>query len=317
MKLSDKNFNELLKMASNKNIKGRSKMKKADLILALSHKGSGQPFSKPINVAENNERNEEYDRMANLEELISLTTQKNLSMNPEDIELVKCSFNTNKPNSVKRCQKCRKCGAVSGTAGLTPRSHYNNCVYKINNVYGPFVVGERKKIHKNSLNPEITESILQHEYGINSSASNKKILGTFGALPCFIVAIRDPTTTRTILTHIDSRSDDLHDIFQGFNPTNSDVYIVGGNSSSMQQINDFLLMMRSLGFGIKFAHLIDPNSNSFAINSENGNTFLNDEVVPSNLRLSINPEDRRISFHKFLPIRSAIAPFPLNRVDVI
>ncbi len=110
--------------------------------------------------------------------------------------------------------------------------------------------------------------IMQGEYSIVVPNNTiKPILTSFGAGPCVILCMRDITNGRTMLAHIDALTIHPVSTFSGmFNDGEGvDVYIIGGDSSSRDSVHRLLLQLYLYSFiRIKFAHIIDNKSNSFA-----------------------------------------------------
>lgn len=90
--------------------------------------------------------------------------------------------------------------------------------------------------------------------------------------------MHDTKTQRAILAHIDSNTLDPLDKYRSF-PKDSDVYIIGGDNSSIKNVNMILKILNNRGYKIKFAHIIDDKPNSFAINCITGDTYLDDYVI--------------------------------------
>lgn len=66
-----------------------------------------------------------------------------------------------------------------------------------------------------------------------------------------------------------------------------------------------------LGFSIKFSHIIDSRSNSFAINNITGETYLNEEIGDlSKIPITIEKEIRILGLNNFnsSPIREITIP---------
>jgi len=200
-------------------------------------------------------------------------TMNNLKITelPEDIEEINCYYN-NKPG----CIKCKICGSISGNLKII--SHYYSCKYKDQRKTGPFTVGKRH--FNNVLDSSISIGILQREYGIIDNTTSKHIIGSYGAGPCVILCMRDKESNKTLLAHIDRMTIDPLSVFSIFQPDKTDVYIIGGNNSSKKNVNDILIQLKGLGFQIKFAHIITYESNSFAINCLNGDTYIDSDINP-------------------------------------
>lgn len=210
---------------------------------------------------------------------------------PDDVEEIPCKY---EPHA--RCLKCKQCGAVSGTSREIP--HGFRCPYQAREpAPAPYVLGERL-ISKIRMNPDLCEAILQKEFAITSTDREKKILGTYGAGPCIILCMRDRTNTNTILAHIDATTKNPLLPFLAFPPPNSDVYIIGSENSTRTQLLELLIELRNRGYRVLFAHVIDNNSNSFAIDCETGETWLNQEVRVADLPVTIDKLNReRMMFY--------------------
>jgi len=190
---------------------------------------------------------------------------------PDDIEEVACKF---KPD--KMCLRCKLCGNISGESRKI--FHLFGCPYSLNHtLYGPYDLGER--VHPTErINPELYEEIVSDQYAIISSNSTKPIIGTHGATSCIILCMRDRTNTNTILAHITNYTINPLEPFLRFSPENSDVYIIGGYSGSVQEMITILSKLKENNYTIRFAHIIDDDTNKFAINCITGETWLNKEV---------------------------------------
>ena len=143
------------------------------------------------------------------------------------------------------------------------------------------------------INPELSEYILQKEYAIISSNSEKTILGTYAAGPCIILCMRDRINRNTILAHIPAAAINPLTPFLSFPAEHSDVYIIGGNNSSRTRVNEILNMLKDRGYSVTFAHIIDDDtSNAFAINCETGETWLDNQIGKSDLRVTVDKKNR-------------------------
>jgi len=190
---------------------------------------------------------------------------------PDDIEEVACKFNPN-----KMCLRCKRCGNISGESRII--FHLFGCLYSSKHtLYGPYVLGER--IHSTErINPELYEEIVSDQYAIISSNSTKPIIGTHGAASCIILCMRDRINTNTILAHITALTINPLEPFLSFSPENSDVYIIGGDSGSVQQMITILSNLKEYNYTIRFADILEDANNKFAINCITGETWLNKEV---------------------------------------
>ena len=206
------------------------------------------------------------------------------------------------------CLKCRICGAVSGTSRKI--SHSYDCRYAARrDMGGPFVLGERRRA-ATEMTLGSSEAILQHECGFVSPYSIKTTLATYGAGPCVILAMYDRQRRTAGLAHIDARTRDPVQRFRGF-PPSSDVYIVGGDRHSHQTLLSTLSALREHGFEVTFAHVMDDESNSFAIDCLTGETWLNSEVALGRMKVSVNKSFRE----RMLDVR-ALTSVPLAVVKV-
>jgi hypothetical protein len=189
----------------------------------------------------------------------------------DDIEEVDCEYSPG-----RKCLRCKLCGSISGTS--LKLFHLVGCPYQTKRTsYGPYILG--KRIYgRNPINPELYEEILMDEYAIISSNSTKPIIGTHGAGPCIILCMRDRTNTNTILAHTTALTINPLGPFLSFSRENSDVYIIGGDSSSISDMNKILLGLKEYNYTVTFAHVIDQNANNFAINCITGETWIDTEV---------------------------------------
>lgn len=244
---------------------------------------------------------------ANLDALIELTNkEQKITELPTDIEEAICS--TGKPG----CIRCKVCGFLSGTTRKL--QHFIDCKYRTPEMDGPFEKGERL-VAENPIDPSVCEAVLQREYAKITPRSIKKILATRGADTCIIVAMRDRKKFTTILAHIDDPTrNKAIDIFLDFDPYDTDVYVVGGSTSSKDQINQYLRTLQDYGFGVTFGHIIDLEENAFAIDCRTGETWLDLEIsVPDDLPITINKETRGNAMEYMSRL---ISPGPLQRVKI-
>jgi hypothetical protein len=249
-------------------------------------------------------------RGGGIDDLIKNTIEIVKSELPEDIEEVNCSHN-NEPG----CIKCNICGTVSGT--LRQLFHFPNCKYSLKNQnpIGPFIEGDYTS-SKIKINPSDSVCILQREYGIVNENSEKTIIGTYGAGPCVILCMREKNTPyKTMLAHIDSLTETpLEIFFQNFKPTETEIYIIGGDNSSKNSINKMLRQLKTKNFtNIMYAHLIDDSSNSFAIDCKAGNFWLNKDVNFRDLPLVYEEVTRKLFFEKIV---GSGMPTKLNKVTI-
>lgn len=210
----------------------------------------------------------------NIKELIILTKPSEpIIEDPNDIE---CHNNV---------ITCKICGGESGTLKIITHLYYKNnyeiipCIYKniSTNYYNPIIIGNYNK-PRYKINSNIAEGLLQREYTIINSNNSTKIIGTYGCGSCIIVCLRNRITTNTFLCHLDSLTINYKDHFYNFNPDETDVFIIGSDSSAINILYILLKHLDDMNFKITFAHVIDNNTNSFAINISTGDIYLNDDI---------------------------------------
>ena len=205
------------------------------------------------------------------------------------------------------CIQCLICNGKSGTLRII--THTYKCKYKVTEESGPFIYGNTLRgIGK--IDAERSVGILQREYGIANKYTDKNIIGSFGAGPCIILCIRNKLTTDTFLAHIDAMTLPVFTgespiIFQSqFNPNESDVYIVGGNNQTKDQVYNLLVDLKRLDYtSIQCAYIVDDfSSNNFAINSVTGEVYMNTDIEPIiDLPLVYN-ENNRLNIMKIAPL---------------
>jgi len=219
--------------------------------------------------------------------LINRTESQRLKEELKDIEDTNCIDGT------PICIRCKLCKSVSGIDKII--SHRYNCKYNEEIITSPIILGDRKESDI-PMDPSISVAILQRECCIVDTTTQKKIIYSYGAGPCVLLCMYDTKSKRAILGHIDSNTLDPLDKYRSF-PKDSDVYIIGGDNSSIKNVNMILKILSNRGYKIKFAHIIDNKPNSFAINCITGDTNLNDSIQV----LPFSPEElERISkFNRF------------------
>jgi len=206
------------------------------------------------------------------------------------------------------CITCQICGATSGTSRVIPHSF--DCKYAPKRkTEGPFVLGERRRASTAIVSP-LCEAVLQHEFCVVSPHSVKTTLATYGAGPCVIVGMYDPRRRTAGLAHIDALTLDPVRSFLDF-PKSSLVYIVGGDGQYNSTVLSTLTSLRAHGYDVAFAHVRDTSSNRFAIDCLTGETWINEEVSMSKLRVDINKSFRE----RMLDFRT-LTSGPLFTVDV-
>jgi hypothetical protein len=170
--------------------------------------------------------------------------------------------------------QCKICNSESGTLKII--FHKYNCKYAIPYIIGPFIYGNIHQLQP--INTNIAENILQGEIGFTDKTKNKKIIGSFGALTCIILCMRNRKTTKTALAHIDCVTINPLLYFWEFDPFETDVCIIGGNTSSLKLVNTIISEIYNKKYSIKYCNILDEKSNCFAINSETSEAYIDDQV---------------------------------------
>lgn len=149
-------------------------------------------------------------------------------------------------------------------------------------------------------NKKLSEGVLQGEYAITLSSSNKPILGTYGAGPCLIVAIYDVESKISFLAHIDGVTDldSLKTIINRFNPETSQVHLYGGDISSEEMCIEVVEIFKSLNFEIYNSDIVRQSLDraSLAIDSRNGKIY--SPVQPD--QLETRDEMHRLQLAEFI-----------------
>jgi hypothetical protein len=97
-----------------------------------------------------------------------------------------------------------------------------------------------------------------------------------------------------------------------FPPDTTDVYIIGGNSQSRNLIINILELLAKFNYKITFAHVLDSTSNSFAINCITGETYLNNQIIPTRDMLITKEQEEYLTQFE-LQILSGII-YPLEQI---
>jgi hypothetical protein len=177
---------------------------------------------------------------------------------------------------------------------------------------GPFNIDKYVKPRIKDLDSTKSVGIMQREYGIVNMNTTKHIIGTYGADPCVILCMRDRKTRETTLAHIDGGTLDYFQPFSSYEPTDTQVYIVGGNNFTKKQVNQMLIELKGRGFDIHFAHVIDEQANRFAIDCITGVIYLNKHVPVESLPLVFDVQPREVLLMDIVfGVRS-----PLSKVNI-
>lgn len=246
-----------------------------------------------------------------------MTKIKNVSYNPMQIlhaiqkpaRLIELPEHINEISNVQH--QCTLCKARSGSLLIIP--HTYKCIYNNSTNLQKFIIGERTR-NKTHIDPSKCLSVLQHQYGCISNTSEYTTIGTIGCGPCVCICMRARDRSLTALSHIDTLTQNILGPHYMFPPGTTDVYIIGGNSSSCNLINNILELLARFNYKITFAHILDSKSNSFAINCITGETYLNDEIIPMR-DMSITKEHDEYLRMLALQIRCGIK-YPLEKIKI-
>ena len=205
--------------------------------------------------------------------------------------------------------QCKLCKARSGSLLIIP--HTYKCIYNNSTDLQNFIIGNRIH-HESPIDPSKCLVVLQHQYGCISNTTKYTTIGTYGLGPCVCICMRARDGTLTVLSHVDTLTQNILGPHYMFPLDTTDVYIIGGDSQSHNLINNILELLASFNYKITFAHILDSTSNSFAINCITGETYLNDEIIPTRDMLITKEQEEYLTQFE-LQIRSGII-YPLEEI---
>jgi hypothetical protein len=207
--------------------------------------------------------------------------------------------------------QCELCKARSGLLLIIP--HTYKCIYNNSTDLQNFIIGERTP-NKSRIDPSKCLSVLQHQYGCISNTTKYTTIGTYGLGPCICICMRVRDGTLTALSHVDTLTQNILGPHDKFSPDTTDVYIIGGNSQSRNLIINILELLAKFNYKITFAHILDSTSDSFAINCITGETYLNDEIIPTRDMLITKEQEGYLTQFE-LQILSGIE-YPLEEIKI-
>lgn len=215
-------------------------------------------------------------------------------------------------NEISNVQhQCTLCKAHSGSLLIIP--HTYKCIYNNSTNLQKFIIGERQS-NTSPIDASKCLSVLQHQYGCISNTTKYTTIGTYGCGPCVCICMRARDRSLTALSHVDTLTLNILGPHYMFLPDTTDVYIIGGDSSSRNLINNILELLARFNYKITFAHILDSKSNSFAINCITGKTYLNDEIIPMrDMQLTKDHDEYLKRFA--LQIQSGIK-YPLEQIKI-
>ena len=183
---------------------------------------------------------------------------------------------------------CKICGSFGGSSGNIP--HFYVCKYSnIKTAQGQTIRYRPYDAEKMKMPPyEELYPVYQREIFVTSDEYKK--VGTYGAGPCIIVAMRDPNKKIVALAHIDAMTKDpmlqFYNIFR--ESQNVDIYLCGGNNSNIEQCESILRSIykeyqyNQNKYNVVFCHLVDNNANSFGIDAVTGDYYF-DNISPRHM----------------------------------
>lgn len=207
--------------------------------------------------------------------------------------------------------QCKLCKACSGSLLIIPHSY--KCIYNNSTNLQQFIFGNRTH-HKSPIDASKCLLVLQHQYGCISNTTKYTTIGTIGCGPCVCICMRAHNGSQTVLSHVDTLTQNIAGPHYMFPPDATDVYIIGGDSQSRNLINNILKLLARFNYKIIFAHILDSESNSFAINCITGETYLNDEIIPMR-DMQLTKEHNEYLTRFALQIRSGIK-YPLEQIKI-
>jgi hypothetical protein len=130
-----------------------------------------------------------------------------------------------------------------------------------------------------------------------------------------MICLRDRNTTKTLLAHVDALSTNIINIFDGFTPESTDLFIIGGMPESEFQLYNLLLQIKGRRFEITYANVFLCNkfgmyNQSFAINCLTGECYREIKNI-NDLPLTVN-ENSRTRFLKY----TALTEGKLQKINI-
>jgi hypothetical protein len=114
-----------------------------------------------------------------------------------------------------------------------------------------FANSKGKNYQPLALSPNTTRGVLQHEYAIVNSTDVQNKLATYGAGPCLILAIYNPTTKTAGLAHIDALTTPasvggfIYQLKNNLGPgAQLQVHLAGGDRSSEEMVSSVIDMIK-------------------------------------------------------------------------
>ena len=183
--------------------------------------------------------------------------------------------------------QCNICKNISGTL-ISQLTHNIICKYHRN-----YTIKDKDKdvILIDTVNRHFIFPVYQKEYYI--ATPENPIIGPYSLTSCICIIMREPILNITMIAHIDLTTinplETFFEVFDNYNKVH--VYMMGGNSSSIDQCNTLINAFDNKDtYDIKYVHLIDSKKNSIAIDSRTGELYINKDIsyyqdIP--LRLSV------------------------------
>lgn len=125
---------------------------------------------------------------------------------------------------------------------------------------------------------KIVRGIIQKEYAITDSGSEKPIIGTFGLGPCIALTIYDVTNQVAGIAHIDGTThiDSLDGVFYEFNQNDDSIpqlelRLIGGDGSSRETAIKILKYFKNRGYKLDSTDILSrKHPSAFVIDARNG-----------------------------------------------
>ena len=209
--------------------------------------------------------------MSTVKDYLEIQRYVPLNEDKDDVKEFTISLN-------KKGRQCvlRGCGAKSGTLGIIP--HYYSCPKYF--VPPPEQISTSDNTTLHYLKPEWYDcrkiNVCQRKYHNEKYYDEDVIIGSFGAGPCLILAMRNRETKEVTMAHIDANTRYPLYPFKHYDSEITDVYLVGGDIShtSVEMINNIMIKIKD--YTVKIIHILDNYfANSLYILNTTGEFAIN------------------------------------------
>jgi hypothetical protein len=171
--------------------------------------------------------------------------------------------------------QCKICNKISG-AWISEFTHNKTCKYWIDMSIERIAYQSPDLILKTSIVDNSIFPVYKKEAFI--ATTYYPIIGTYDLIRSICIIMRDPTTTKTMLAHIDISTINPIDLFMKtfIDSSRVDLYIVGGDETDLETpLKLIRILKQNNKFNIKLVWLIDSHTNDVSIDSRNGDVYLN------------------------------------------